>query len=149
MLHMSCIRGPLLCDQSSLVTSQCDLLWPAQQVQLGGPNPACTADSGGDPPPVDAGSLDAGPIGEQPGGGGAKSSGCALSAADAARATPYLAGLGGLRGGRRWDCCRGLAQAPRAEERPTPLIPDSRSGDPASTLGSNDVNASSRIASCA
>jgi len=98
MLHMSCIRGPLLCNQSSLVTSQCDLLWPAQQVQLGGPNAACTADSGGSPPPGDAGPRDAGATGEQPSGGGAKSSGCALSAADAARATPLLGGAGGACG---------------------------------------------------
>jgi hypothetical protein len=91
LLHMSCIRGPLLCGASSPVTSQCDLLWPAQLVQLGGPNSACTADGG----TSDAGTIDAGVPAGGAAGGGAKSGGCALSARDATRATPLFGGVVG------------------------------------------------------
>ena len=57
MLHLSCVQGPLTCDPTSAVTTQCVPLWAAQQEQLGG---ACVLDAG-----TDAGS----PAGGDDGGG--------------------------------------------------------------------------------
>jgi hypothetical protein len=84
LLHLSCVRGPLACAASSLVTTQCDSLWAAQDEQLGGP---CADDAGaeGGAPAGDGGaSADAGnaPSATPKAGGG-----CSCS-------TPSLGGSG-------------------------------------------------------
>ena len=91
LLHLSCMRGPLVCDLASQVTVQCDPLWPVQQSTLGGPDPSCTADGGAG---SDGGTGDAGK--SSGGSGGSSSSGCALSSRDTTRATPVFGGALGL-----------------------------------------------------
>jgi hypothetical protein len=91
LLHLSCMRGPLLCDQSSQVTVQCDPLWPAQQNTLGGPSATCGVDGGASDAGADAGSSSGGG-----GSSGGSSGGCALSARDATRATPVFGGAVGV-----------------------------------------------------
>ncbi len=98
LLHLSCMRGPLVCNQSSPVTTQCDPLWPAQQTTLGGPDPTCTADGGASGDAGGGSSSSGGSSGGSGGssGGGSSSSGCALSSPDATRATPWFGGAVGL-----------------------------------------------------
>jgi hypothetical protein len=82
LLHLSCVRGPLACAASSLVTTQCTPIWAAQQEQLGG---ACTESAEAGAPGTDAGDASAPSSGATPAKGGGCN--CSMPSPDVGSAT--------------------------------------------------------------